>query len=117
MSVYEKELFALVLAVIKWKHQLVGHHFIIRTTNHQAFKYLWEQQLTHTLQHKWLTKLLLGLDYEIQYKKGSDNEVADTLSRRRTEDTNEIPKIEVINLCAISSVKLGCMGTGATWQL
>ena len=37
MSIYEKELFGLVLAVTKWKHYLVGHHFIIRT-DHQALK-------------------------------------------------------------------------------
>ncbi|XP_027102590.1 uncharacterized protein [Coffea arabica] len=70
LSVYEKELFALVLAVTKWKHYLVGHHFVIKT-DHQALKHLLEQKLTHPLQHKWLTKLL-GLDYEIQYKKGAE---------------------------------------------
>ena len=83
LSVYEKELFALVLAVTKWRHYLVGHHFIIRT-DHQALKHLIEQRLTHPLQHKWYTKQL-GLDYEIQYKRGSDNGVADALSRRMME--------------------------------
>ena len=86
LSVYEKELFALVLAITKWKHYLVGHHFIIRT-DHQALKHLLEQRLTNPLQHKWLTKLL-GLDYEIQYKKGSDNGVADAFSRRRMEEVS-----------------------------
>ena len=71
ISVYEKKLFVLVLPVTKWKHYLVGHYFVIRI-DHQALKYLLEQRLTHPLQHKWLTKLL-GLDNEIQYKKGTEN--------------------------------------------
>jgi hypothetical protein len=36
--------------------------------------------LTHTLQHKGLCKLL-GLEYEVQYKRGVENAVADALSR------------------------------------
>ncbi|XP_071937632.1 uncharacterized protein [Coffea arabica] len=79
LSAYENELLALVKAVTKWKHYLVGYHFIIKT-DHQSLKYLLDQKLTTALQHKWLAKLL-GLDYEIQYKKGTDNKVADALSR------------------------------------
>nr|XP_027071740.1 uncharacterized protein LOC113696535 [Coffea arabica] len=102
LFVYEKELFALVLAVTKWKHYLVGHHFVIKT-DHQALKHLLEQKLTHPLQHKWLTKLL-GLDYEIQYKKGADNGVADALSRRRFEDPLEDMAVSH-TMYAISSVQ------------
>lgn len=93
MSIYEKELLALVTAVGKWRHYLEGHHFIIKT-DHQSLKYLLEQRITTPLQQKWLTKLL-GLSYEIQYKKGAENLVADALSRR------EEPGVEVT---AISQV-------------
>lgn len=55
-------------------------HFIIRT-NHHSLKYLMEQKVTSAIQQKGLTKLL-GLDYEVQYKKGADNRVADALSRQ-----------------------------------
>lgn len=80
LSTYEKELMALVQAVTKWRHYLIGQHFIIRT-NHQSLKHLLEKKLTTPMQHKWLSKLW-GLDYEIHYKQGADNRVADALSRR-----------------------------------
>lgn len=50
-------------------------------TNHQSLKYLIEQKITTPLHQNWLTKLL-GLSYEIQYKKETENIVADTLSMR-----------------------------------
>nr|XP_027118736.1 uncharacterized protein LOC113735978 [Coffea arabica] len=84
LSIYEKELLALVTAVTKWRHYLEGHHFIIHTDN-QSLKYLLDQRITTPLQQKWLTKLL-GLSYEIHYKKGKDNLAADALSRQGREE-------------------------------
>ncbi|KAL3513502.1 hypothetical protein ACH5RR_026219 [Cinchona calisaya] len=100
LYIYEKELLAIVMAVSKWKHYVLGHHFIIKT-DHQSLKCLLEQKLTSTLQHRWFTKLL-GLDYEIQYEKGAENKVADALSRRIPEEDNELPSTSVV---AISSIK------------
>jgi RNase H-like domain found in reverse transcriptase/Reverse transcriptase (RNA-dependent DNA polymerase)/Integrase zinc binding domain/Integrase core domain len=80
LSTYEKELLALLTAVQKWRHYLEGQPFIIKT-DHISLKHLLEQRLTHALQHKGLCKLL-GLQYEIQYKKGVENKAADALSRR-----------------------------------
>ncbi|KAL3509283.1 hypothetical protein ACH5RR_028684 [Cinchona calisaya] len=101
LSIYEKELLAIVMVVSKWKDYLLGHHFIIKT-NHQSLKYLLEQKLTSTLQHRWLTKLL-GLDYEIQYKKGAENKVVDALSRRIPEEDNELPSTSVVAISFIKS--------------
>lgn len=97
-SVYEKEFLALVMAVTKWKHYLVGNHFIIKT-DHQALKYLREQQLHTSLQYKWMSRLL-WMDYEIQYKKRVENIVADTLSR-----CEEQPKNEEVMVAAVSVVQ------------
>ncbi|GJX89623.1 putative mitochondrial protein [Tanacetum coccineum] len=77
LSTYEKEFLAVVAALDKWKGYLLDRHFKIRTV---SLKYLLNQKLTTPFQFKWLPKLL-GYDYEIVYKKGSENVVADALSR------------------------------------
>ncbi|GKA93365.1 reverse transcriptase, partial [Tanacetum coccineum] len=79
LSTYEKEFLAVLLAVDKWRGYLMDKHFKIKT-NHFSLKYLLDQRLTTPFQAKWLPKLL-GFDFEISYKKGSENIVADALSR------------------------------------
>ncbi|KAL0299990.1 UNVERIFIED_CONTAM: Transposon Ty3-G Gag-Pol polyprotein [Sesamum angustifolium] len=79
LSTYEKEFLALLLAVTKWKHYLQGNHFVIRT-DQKRLKHILDQRIDSILQQKWITKLL-GLSYEVHYKKGSENRAADALSR------------------------------------
>lgn len=80
LSVYDKEAMAILAAVKKWKHYLLGAKLIIKT-DQQSLKYLAEQILTDGMQHKLLLRLL-PLDYVIEYKKGKENIAADALSRR-----------------------------------
>ncbi|KAL0461879.1 UNVERIFIED_CONTAM: Retrovirus-related Pol polyprotein from transposon.6 [Sesamum latifolium] len=70
---------------------LISHHFIIKT-DHQSLKHILEQKVYNALQQKWISKLL-GLDYEIHYRKGKDNIATDALSRR---DQGECVAITVI---------------------
>jgi hypothetical protein len=60
----------------------VGNKLVIRT-DQQSLKFLTSQRLLEGVQHKLMLKLL-EYDYSIEYKKGSDNTVADALSRRWT---------------------------------
>ena len=69
----------MVKAVEKLRPYLLGRHFIIKT-DHFSLKYLMEQKISTSFQGKWLPKLL-GYDYEICYKQGKQNVVADGLSR------------------------------------
>jgi RNase H-like domain found in reverse transcriptase/Reverse transcriptase (RNA-dependent DNA polymerase) len=79
LSTYKKELLALITVVTKWKHYLLGSHFIIKTYQ-ISLKNLLEQKIHTTLQHRGLSKLL-DLNYTIEYKKGCDNKMVDALSR------------------------------------
>jgi hypothetical protein len=79
LSIYEKEFLALILAVDKWRPYLQRAPFIIRT-DHQSLTFLGEQQLHSELQKKAMAKMM-GLQFQIVYKKGVENAVADALSR------------------------------------
>lgn len=79
MSVYDKEMMAMVHAVTKRRPYLIGHRFQIRT-DHRSMKYILEQKISSMEQQCWVSKLL-GYDYEVVYKKEVDNVVADALSR------------------------------------
>lgn len=79
----------------------MGGKFVIRT-DHISLKYLLEQKLNTSIQHKGLSKLL-GLDYVIEYKKGSENKVADALSR--VNNTTELMCVCDAGLNAIVELK------------
>ena len=70
----------------------MGRHFKVKA-DHDSLKYFLEQRLSSKEQQKWVTKML-GYDFEIIYKKGKQNVVADALSRK-DEDVEAL-------FCAIS---------------
>lgn len=79
LSVYDKELLALMYAVEKWHSYLAIQPFVIKI-DQRSLRYLLEQKLSTPSQFGWLTKLM-GMVYEIQYKRGKENSVANVLSR------------------------------------
>jgi hypothetical protein len=83
-SIYEKEMFAILHVVDLWCPYLLGQRFQIKI-DHQSLKYFLEQRISSPEQKKWVTNLF-GYDYEIIYKKGKDNVVADALSRKYEDE-------------------------------
>ncbi|GJY50778.1 hypothetical protein Tco_0441625 [Tanacetum coccineum] len=79
-STYDRELLALVLALQKWRHYLLGRHFFVKT-DHCSLKHLLAQRVTTCEQQRLLMKLF-PFDFTIIYKSGKENQGADALSRR-----------------------------------
>ena len=79
LSVYEKEFLAVMLAVDKWHPYLQRGVFTI-LTDHKSLANLRDQQLITELQRKAMAKMV-GLHFQIKYKKGCENGAADALSR------------------------------------
>lgn len=79
LSTYEKEALAILEALKRWRHYLLGKELIIKT-DQQSLKFITDQRITEGVQHKLMMKLL-EFNFTIQYKKGIHNKVADALSR------------------------------------
>jgi hypothetical protein len=94
LSTYEKEYLAILMAIDQWRPYLQCGEFKI-VTDQRSLAHLNDQHLHTAWQHKALTKML-GLQYTIVYRKGSDNTAADALSRRPHQHAQ---------LTAISSVR------------
>ena len=80
-TVREQEMLAIICALKEWRHYLHGSKFKI-ITDHDSLKYIDTQknQLS-SRQARW-AEFMSQFDYDIIYRQGKDNIVADALSRR-----------------------------------
>ena len=86
-TVREQEMLAIICALKEWRHYLHGSKFKI-ITDHDSLKYIDTQknQLS-SRQARW-AEFMSQFDYDIIYRQGKDNIVADTLSRRPDHKNN-----------------------------
>ncbi|XP_019255156.1 PREDICTED: uncharacterized protein LOC109233746 [Nicotiana attenuata] len=91
-TVTEKELLAIVFAMEKFRPYLMGAKVIIHT-DHAALRYLMTKKDSKARLMRWVL-LLQEFDLEIVDRKGSENQVADHLSRLE-EDGRPSDGIEI----------------------
>ncbi|CAL2271884.1 unnamed protein product [Prunus armeniaca] len=68
--------------------------FTSKTLDHHSLKYFLNHKAHTPFQQKWVTKLL-GYDYEINYRQGSDNKAADALSRFPINHSSSTDQVQV----------------------
>ncbi|CAN6686159.1 unnamed protein product [Malus baccata var. baccata] len=102
-STTEKELIAVVFSLDKFRSYLIGTKVIV-FTDHAALKYLLTKKEAKPRLIRWML-LLQEFDIEIRDKKGSENVVADHLSRM-VHNEESLPIVETFPDEQLLSIKV-----------
>ena len=78
--VHDREMLAIIYALKKWRHYLLGTHSVV-VTDHQALQHFLQQPHLNQRQTRWMGTLA-EFDVRITHQRGKLNVVADALSRR-----------------------------------
>ena len=79
-SIYDKEMLAIMHALVKFRQYLVCGKLLVKT-NHNSLHFFLSQKDLNDRQQKWVSKIQ-AYDFDIEYVKGTNNGVADALSRK-----------------------------------
>ncbi|MCO5557706.1 hypothetical protein L7F22_011277 [Adiantum nelumboides] len=89
MQVYEKELQAVIHALLSWKHYLLGADFVVQT-DHQTLRYFLTQEKLSEKHMRW-ANILSMFHFQIVHVGGKKNVVADALSRKPQISAVSVP--------------------------
>jgi len=90
--IHEKEMLAIIHALKIWRIYLEGQHFTV-ITDHKSLCYFKTQPTLSRRQARW-NELLAEYDFEIIYKPGKTNVVADALSRSPNLKVNVMTQVQ-----------------------
>ena len=79
-STYDKEFYAIIQALNKWRHYLVPQEFVLYSDN-QALQFITRQEKLNQKHEKWI-EFMRNFTFVIKHIVGNVNKVVDALSRR-----------------------------------
>jgi hypothetical protein len=79
-STYDKEFYAVIQALKKWRHYLVPKEFVLYSDNH-ALQFITRQEKLNQKHAKWV-EFMQNFTFVIKHISGTANKVVDALSRK-----------------------------------
>jgi hypothetical protein len=79
-STYDKEFYAVIQALKKWRHYLIPKEFVLYSDNH-ALQFVSQQEKLNQKHAKWV-EYMENFTFVIKHISGTANKVADALSRK-----------------------------------
>jgi hypothetical protein len=79
-STYDKEFYAIIQALKKWRHYLIPKEFVLYSDNH-ALQFVSQQEKLNQKHAKWV-EYMHNFTFVIKHISGTANKVADALSMK-----------------------------------
>jgi hypothetical protein len=79
-STYDKEFYAIIQALKKWRHYLIPKEFVLYSDNH-ALQFVTQQEKLNQKHVKWV-EYMQNFTFVIKHISGTTNKVVDALSRK-----------------------------------
>ena len=93
-ATHDLELLAVIHALKVWRHYLLGQRFKL-VTDHKSLKWIFTQPNLNMRQRRWI-EILHEYDFDIIYRPGKENVVADSLSQKSFVGAISIPDNPII---------------------